>query len=304
MTIDVRCPGIAELLEVTADTRVVVPHVDDVGMCHGANVAYRQLSNQGFITCGSVMVPCPWFPELVAMCVADRSLDIGVHLTLTSEWRHYRWRPLSTTSRASGLIDEDGYLWRSVRELRANAVPEAAEVEMRWQLDAALAAGLDVTHLDAHMGGALAPELIESYLRIGREYRLPVLYPRHVPQYLETLRMGEVELSVYEGRSAAVEAGGIPIVDYFATTPGVASAYAECSYQALVRAAPAGLSFLAFHCNAPGDIETIIPERAQWRVDEFNLFSSDTFLEWVRQQGLRLTGFREIRDRYRARLDR
>ncbi len=83
--------------------RVVIFHADDVGMCHGANVAFLELSRRGLISCGSVMAPCPWFPEAADLARQQPKLDLGVHLTLTSEWDHYRWRPLSTVERTSGL---------------------------------------------------------------------------------------------------------------------------------------------------------------------------------------------------------
>ena len=70
------------------DGRIVL-HQDDVGMCHGANVAFRELSALGSITSGSVMVPCPWFREAAQMA-ANESLDLGVHLTLTAEKEFYR----------------------------------------------------------------------------------------------------------------------------------------------------------------------------------------------------------------------
>ena len=98
--------------------RAVIPHVDDLGMCHGANRAFLDFARRGLVTCGSVMVPCPWFHEIAEAGAVDPSLDLGVHLTLTSEWEHYRWRPVSAVSRASGLIDPDGYFWRDVASLR------------------------------------------------------------------------------------------------------------------------------------------------------------------------------------------
>jgi chitin disaccharide deacetylase len=103
--------GLAERLGVE---RALILHVDDLAMCHGANRAYLELAAAGLVTCGSVMVPCPWFREIAEAAAADPGLDLGVHLTLTSEWPHYRWQPLSTASRASGLIDDEGYFWRDV----------------------------------------------------------------------------------------------------------------------------------------------------------------------------------------------
>ncbi len=116
-----------------------------------------------------------------------RTSILGVHLTLTSEWQTYRWRPISTTSRSSGLIDEDGHFWRRLPMLAAHVVPEAAETEMRAQIERAISAGIDVTHLDTHMGAAVLPQLIDIYIRLGREYRLPVLLPKHLSDYTSVL---------------------------------------------------------------------------------------------------------------------
>lgn len=263
-------------------------------MCHGANVAFAALAGKGFITCGSVMVPCPWFREVVSIAEATPGLDIGVHLTLTSEWEHYRWRPLSTASKASGLIDADGFMWRRVPMLREHVVVEAAEAEMRAQIDTALAAGLAITHLDTHMGAALTPELVDVYVRLGRDYGLPILFPRGASGYLEVLNMGAVDPALYETRIAEVEARGNPVVDHVGLTPGAPSTECDSAYRALVAAAPPGLSFLAFHCCAPGDIEMIVPPRAHWRTDEFRLFQDRGFLDWVAGSGIHRIGFREI----------
>src|SRR3954462_7143579 len=92
--------------------RAVILHVDDLGMCHGGNQAFLELAAAGLVSCGSVMVPAPWFREIAEAGAADPSLDLGIHLTLTSEWARYRWAPISTISRSSGLIDADGYFWR------------------------------------------------------------------------------------------------------------------------------------------------------------------------------------------------
>jgi predicted glycoside hydrolase/deacetylase ChbG (UPF0249 family) len=276
------------------DARLVIAHQDDVGMCHSANAAFAELAGRGFITCGSVMVPCPWFREAVAIAKANPDTDIGVHLTLTSEWEHYRWRPISTASRASGLIDEDGYMWRRVPMLRDHVVAEAAEAEMRAQIDLALAAGLIVTHLDTHMGAALTPELIDIYIRLGRDYHLPILFPRGSSGYLEVLNMGAVDPALYGGRIAEIEAAGNPVIDHVDLTRDASPDDAEAAYHDMIAAVPPGLSFLALHCCTPGDIEAIVPPRAHWRTNEYRLFRDPAFLSWVAGSGIHLIGFREI----------
>ena len=109
------------------DVAIVVIHEDDVGMTHGANTAFAELSALGTCSAGSVMAPCPWFPEAVEMAMANPALDLGVHLTLNSEKKPYRWRPLTSPPQSAGLTDEAGYFWPDVPSVRKNAAPDAVE---------------------------------------------------------------------------------------------------------------------------------------------------------------------------------
>jgi hypothetical protein len=289
-------------LGLPADARVAIVHADDVGMCHGANVAFGELFRTGAVTCGGVMVPCPWFSETAEMAGAAPELDLGVHLTLTSEWQSYRWAPISTASRASGLIDEHGYFWRRLPLLAAHAVPEAAEAEMRAQIERALAAGIDVTHLDTHMGAALLPSLAEIYIRLGCEYRLPILFPRHFQGYAGVLDFAGVPLEGYAPLFERLEAEGWPLVDHFRMTPGVPSAESERAYRELVAILPSGLTMVALHPNAGGDIETIVPATAHFRTDEYRILGDRTFQDFVAAQGIRTLGFRPLRELLRQRI--
>lgn len=294
--------SLARALTGVPDGRVVIVHVDDVGMCHGANVAFLELARSGGVTCGSVMVPCPWFREIADAAAADRTLDLGVHLTLTSEWPQYRWGPLTTVSCASGLVDEQGYFPRNCLELRPRLVVEAAEVEFRAQIDRALAAGIDVTHLDTHMGAAVVPELVGVYVRLGREYRLPVVLPRELDSYTGVLRMGEIPPGIHEAVVAALDAAGLPVIDRFRMTPGVPSADVDAQYRTMIDTLPPGVTFFAVHCNAPGDIETIVPPRAHWRTDEYRLFDSGRPARWIADAGIRAVGMRAVRELWRSAL--
>jgi hypothetical protein len=248
------------------------------------------------------MPPCAWFPEMVALARERPALDVGVHLTLTSESRACRWRPISTASRASGLLDGDGYMWPDVPALRHHADRGALETELRAQIEAALGAGLDVTHLDTHMGAAAAPEFATIYVALGREYRLPVLLTRDSASYDSVLAMGPIDRSFYEGLIAELDSDGVPVIDRFAM--GLAMRHLSCeeAFRGMVRHAAPGLTFLSLHCNAPGDIEAMHPNDAAWRIAEYELFKQPDFLAWVAGQDAQLAGFRAMRDRYRAEL--
>ena len=290
-----------KLLGFEPDSRAVIIHADDVGMCHGANQAFVELSWAGAITCGSVMVPCPWFPEMADMAAGKPELDLGVHLTLTCEWPGYRWRPLVSASPASGLVDSDGYCWRTVALLAEHVEPEAAETELRAQIDQALAAGIDVTHIDTHMGAAAIPSLVEMYARLGREYQLPILLPRRPAEYFQVLKMGGVDTKPYSRLAGELEAQGMPLVDDFRMTPGVPSEESEATYKRLVETLPPGLTFIALHPNTSGDIETVVPPRAHFRTDEHRILKSGAFASWLAETGISAVGYRPLRDAMRLR---
>ena len=288
--------NLAQALTGDASARVLVLHIDDVGMCHGANAAFLELARSGNVTCGSIMVPCPWFREIAVEAAQDRSLDLGVHLTLTSEWPLYRWGPISTVSRDSGLIDAEGCFPRNCLALRPQLNAKAAEIEFRAQIDRALDAGIDVTHLDTHMGAALLPEVVDVYLQLGRDYRLPVLLPRELDSYTGVLKMGETPAGIYQKRVEALDAEGQPVFDRFRMTPWAEKDKVEATYRAMIEALPAGATFFGLHCNAPGDIEAIVPPRAHFRTDEYALFRSGAPVRWARDAGIRTIGMREVRD--------
>jgi hypothetical protein len=282
--------------------RTVLLHADDIGMCHGANRAFVDLFRAGRLDGGSVMVPCPWFPAIAAEAAADPSLDLGVHLTLTSEWHGYRWGPVSTRSQASGLLDADGYFWRDVAALRRAVVPEAAEAEMRAQVARALAAGIDVTHLDTHMGAALVPELLAATLRIALDHRLPLLLPRDIGSYLSVLRLGEVDPAPYAEALRRIIEAGMPVFERFAMTPGAMPG--EDTYRPVLVPQGEGLTFVSLHPNAPGDIEAITAGHPRqdpaWRTGEHAFLASGRVDALLAASGVARSGFRALRDAWRG----
>lgn len=282
--------------------RRVVIHEDDVGMTHGSNTAFVELSALGTCSSGSVMVPCPWFPESVELAHANPSLDIGVHLTLTSEKRPYRWRPLTNPPRSAGLTNEMGYFWPDVPEVRRGGNPEAVEIELRAQIDTALSAGLDVTHLDAHMGTIVCPEFVDIYLKLGKEYRLPLLLVKNYQAFNTRAYGGGQPTERYDAVLADAERAGFPIFAAGVETPWQRKTTAEEAYRGIFGKLPEGLSFLAFHFNAPGDFEVVEPEFAHIRTDEYALFKTPRIAEWAREFGLEFIGLRGIRDELRTKL--
>jgi predicted glycoside hydrolase/deacetylase ChbG (UPF0249 family) len=283
-----------------AGQKRIVIHEDDVGMTHGANAAFLELSERGSCSSGSVMVPCPWFPEAVEIARANPSLDLGVHLTLTSEQKPYRWRPLTAPPQSAGLTDEYGYFWPDVPSAR-KADPAAVEAELRAQLDTALATGFDVTHLDAHMGTAQMPEFVSIFQRLGREHGLPVLLVKTLNRYNPASYAGPLDPTGYDAAVAEARAAGEPIFDMVIETPWDRTTDAETAYRGIFAGISEGLTFLSLHFNKPGDFEVVNPEAAHIRTEEYALFRTGRIEEWVEAFGLAVIGMRTLRDELRAR---
>ncbi|MFV0386408.1 polysaccharide deacetylase family protein [Paracoccus sp. (in: a-proteobacteria)] len=259
----------------------VTINIDDIGMCHGANSAFVALSRAGRVDSGSLMLPCPWALEMIELGLADTALKIGIHLTLTSEKRHYRWRPLTAPGRAAGLVDDDGYQWRSVPELRRHARPGAVEAELRAQIEAFLATGLRPAHMDGHMGAVLSPEFYDIYIALGREYGIPTLYPASILSYGPRHNLGQIDDGFYRERATMLRDAGCGVVDSVLETPWHLRGTAEQRYLDLFGQIGEGVTFFALHANAPGEISVIEPDSADMRIQEYGFLVSDGFGRWL-----------------------
>lgn len=285
-------------LGLSPDARVAIVHADDLGMCHAANVAFAEDLAFGIVTCGSVMMPCPWVPELAAWCHAHPEADVGVHITLTSEWDRLRWRPLSTVDPKSGLIDDEGYMWRSNAEVYAHMDPDAAIAEMRAQIELALKLGIDVTHMDTHMGTVMHPLLLPAYIKLALEYRIPAMLP-----YIPKDRMAEwgVDPQVGEAMLARLDAliaSGFPVLDAILVARDQGD-HLEI-YKRLFDAVPVGVTHFLLHPSVPGfDIEAIA-DSAQYRIQDYQTFLRPELKAYVESQGIHLIGYRRLRDLIRS----
>jgi chitin disaccharide deacetylase len=165
----------AERLGWPEGSKVVIFHVDDVGMSHESNVGAIKSLEKGVATSWSLMMPCGWVPEIKAYLKKNPQVDVGVHLTLTSEWGNYRWFPVAGAKAVPGLVDRDEYLWHSVEEVVTAATADEVETEIRAQIDKAIAMEITPTHIDSHMGTVFRPEYIERYIKIGIEKNIAVM---------------------------------------------------------------------------------------------------------------------------------
>ncbi len=167
---------IAERLGYPPNSKLLILHADDLAVAHSEDAASFDALDRGAVTSASIMIPCPWLTEVADYAKAHPDADLGLHLTLTSEWKTYRWGPVSSTNTVPSLLDPSGYLWpdtpQAVRSLKA----DEAEREIRAQIERAIAMGIHPTHLDSHMGTLFSrPDLFAAYVKVAHEYKLPFL---------------------------------------------------------------------------------------------------------------------------------
>ena len=167
---------IAERLGYPREAKLLIIHADDLAVAHSEDAASFDALDRNAITSASVMIPCPWLNEVAAYAKNHPDADLGLHLTLTSEWKTYRWGPVESKNKVPSLLDPSGYLWQDT-PLAARALKaDEAESEIRAQIERAIAMGIHPTHLDSHMGALFSrPDLFAVYVKVAREYKLPFL---------------------------------------------------------------------------------------------------------------------------------
>ena len=166
----------AERLGHPRDSKLLIIHADDLAVAHSEDAASFAALDQHAASSASIMVPCPWLTEVADYAKAHPDADLGLHLTLTSEWRTYRWGPVSAADKVPSLLDPSGYLWPETEPATQHIKADEAERELRAQIERAIAMGIHPTHLDSHMGVLFArPDLISVYVKLAHEFKLPFL---------------------------------------------------------------------------------------------------------------------------------
>ena len=279
--------------------RVVIIHTDDIGMCHASVQAFRDLWEFGTITSGAVMVPCAWFPAVAQMCRENPEMDMGVHTTLNAEWDTYRWSPLSTRDQSSGLLDADGYFHQWHQAVYDNAKVEAVELEVNAQIERALSAGIDVTHVDSHMGTIMSPLFIQSYIQAAASRRLPNMLPRTNATGIQMMGMDKDELSMYEPIMQQLERMGVPMLEGIVAMPLEHDHDHLGLAKKLLSELPVGITHFILHPSVDTpELRAICPDW-QARVANYNAFMSDDLKHFIEQEDIKLIGYRQIRDAMR-----
>jgi len=177
---------IQEKLGYPIDSKLLIIHADDFGMCHSENMATIKGLEEGMVNSASAMVPCPWFHEAATYAKNNPKADIGIHLTLTNEWGKYHWGTVSDSADVPSLINSNGYMHEECQDVSKNAKAEEVEKELRAQIDKAIALGLNPTHFDSHMACLFwdREDIFKIYIKLGKEYNVPILLNEGFFSYL------------------------------------------------------------------------------------------------------------------------
>ena len=168
--------SVAERLGYPADTKLLIIHADDLAVAHSVDLAAFDALDKGAVTSASIMVPCPWLTEVANYAKTHAEADLGLHLTLTSEWKTYRWGSVAPSDKVASLLDPAGTFWSDTQPVAQHDKADQVELELRAQVERALAVGIHPTHLDTHMGSvAASPDIFAAYVRVAHDYHLPFL---------------------------------------------------------------------------------------------------------------------------------
>jgi predicted glycoside hydrolase/deacetylase ChbG (UPF0249 family) len=276
--------SIQKRLGYSKNTKLLIIHADDLGLSAAENAASIEALKKGIVNSGSIMTPCPGFNEIAEYAKNHPESDLGVHLTLTNEWDSYKWKPLTPWNEVRSLVDDNGFFFKDKRSIQKKSSASDIEKELRAQINFALNAGIDITHLDSHMFIAFSHKVIEIYFDLGKEYKLPVLLTKKLPlRYL----LAKNSIIVNELYYAEPE-------DY---VDGI-----EKYYRRVLESIKPGLSCILIHpAFDNNEMKEIMNNQVNggsaWRQSDFDFFTSDICRQLIIDNNIKLATWREIRDK-------
>jgi predicted glycoside hydrolase/deacetylase ChbG (UPF0249 family) len=279
--------------------RIAIIHTDDIGMCQASTTAFSKLWEFGIISSAATMVPCPWFLEAAAFCREHPDVDMGVHLTLTSEWETYRWGPLSTRDPASGLLDEEGCFFRSSEEAQEHGESDSVQRELQAQVDRAIKNGITPTHMDTHMGSVAHPKFIAGYLQSAVQYGLPPMIMRMDEQAWLDFGLEPDMAKVAAQMVTQLEEQGIPLVDRITglelVEPTDKEGRLAYAMQSLDGLEPGITHFIIHPSEDTPELRAITPDWA-CRVADFHTFMNQDLKDHIQNRGIHVIGYQVLKD--------
>ena len=290
-------------IEISKNERYLIINADDLGMCHSSNQAIFKLFESGFITSSTLMAPCPWIKEVAEYYKSHPDADIGVHLTFTSEWKLYKWGPVTKGKPVGSLITKEGYFPERAEEVELKAIREEVREEIKNQIELILGLGINVSHLDNHMGSLYGLTYGNSFLDIVfefcQEYNFPFRLPRNLTE--ETRKeLPKEAIANYERIIDLADRKGVRLIDYLLSYPfsledGEDYDTFKKKVIQMLRKLKCGVSELYIHPGlATEELKAINPHWEK-RYMEFELFRDEEVFKVIQDEGIRLIGWKDLR---------
>lgn len=279
-------PTLAARLGYPPDSKLLIIHADDLAVAHSQDMASFAALNSGAASSASIMVPCPWLTEVAEYAKAHPDADLGLHLTLTSEWKTYRWGPVAPRDQVPSLLDSQGYLWSEAGPAVKNVKPEEAEREIRAQIETAIRGGIHPTHLDSHMGTLFAnPGLFAVLVKVAHEYKLPFLY----------LRLPGLPAKMYD----PLQPTDVALTQVYMVAPNVKAENWLEYYDGILKTLKPGVSELIVHLAFDNDeMQAITRDHpdygSAWRQRDFNVITSPEFRKALEENHISLVHWKDL----------
>ena len=290
----------AEKLGFPEGKKVLMLHADDAGMCEEANIAIKNYLDKNEIQNAAIMVPCPFAKPAMKWAVEHPNVDIGLHLTLTSEWKTYRWGPVADLSEVPGLVDSNNKFWHEVPQVVKHASAEEVEKEIRAQIEKAKSAGMNPSHIDTHMGTLYgSPEYVKVFLKVAEEYGIPAnAIELSNPKVVEHFKKSGYPIT--DEVIKTMENYSLPKLDFFTSVPK-GKTYEEMreKFFQLIKNLPNGLTEIIFHPSIETEKLKTITNSWQQRIWESELFSDPVVKNFFNDEEIIFTDYKEIMRRFK-----
>jgi len=302
----------AQKLGYPKGAKVLILHVDDVGMSYDSNEGAINSIMNGIATSCSIMMPCPWVPAFIHYIKQHPQVDAGLHLTLTSEWTGYRWGPLAGKSSVPGLTDNEGDLWPNVDDVVRHATAEEVYTEIKAQLDRARSMGFEPTHLDSHMGTLFAsPAFIQQYVRLGIENHIPVMMPGgHDILIAKQMHSSDETINQMRTIGKALWDAGLPVLDdlhnesYEWDIPDSVKGddkklqrFKTQKYIAAIKTLKPGVTMMIMHCTATTEVFQHISDSGPVRRGDMLTMIDPAFKKALENEHIILVGWKDLMDK-------
>jgi predicted glycoside hydrolase/deacetylase ChbG (UPF0249 family) len=278
--------SVAERLGYPADAKLLIIHADDLAVAHSVNAASFAALDTNAVTSASIMVACAWLTEISSYAKTHPDADLGLHLTLTSEWKTYRWGPVESTDKVSSLLAPDGYLWPDAESAARNIKPEQAEREIRAQIQRAIALGIRPTHLDSHMGTLFAtPQLFSVFVKVAHELKLPFLAVNVTDERRKLL--------------ALLTERDIVLDSLVMADPSIKPGSWEDFYSSAIKNLKPGLTEMIVHLgHDDAELQAVTFDHpdygSAWRQRDFDVVTSPTFKKLLAENHIVLVRWRDL----------